>query len=168
MAATADLALALDPVLLARRAGIEPDPWQTQVLRSASSRILLNCCRQAGKSTVVAVLAVHTALYEPGALALLLSPSLRQSQELFRKALAVYRALDGQMTQLYPESQGKDVRIQLDCESAPDPETTAFLKQVEDYLKEDGILILHHILTTVLLIQLTLWMTPLTSDVLCR
>jgi hypothetical protein len=54
---------------------------------------LLNCSRQSGKSTVTALLGVHTALYEPGALVLLLSPSLRQSQELFRKALDTYRGL---------------------------------------------------------------------------
>jgi hypothetical protein len=42
----------------------------------------------------VAALAVHTALYTPGALVLLVSPTLRQSGELFRKALSLYRALD--------------------------------------------------------------------------
>src|ERR671932_1709093 len=88
-----DLALALDPVLLARFAGIEADPWQRDVLRSTAPRMLLNCSRQSGKSTVVAILAVHTALYDPGALVLLLSPTLRQSGELFKKALGVYQAL---------------------------------------------------------------------------
>jgi len=84
--------MALDPVLLAIRAGITPDPWQQEVLRSTSPRLLLNCCRQSGKSTTTAVLAVHQALYAPGSLVLLLSPSQRQSQELFRKCLHVYRA----------------------------------------------------------------------------
>ena len=88
-----DLVLALDPVELAREAGLEPDTWQARALRSREPRILLNCSRQAGKSTVTAALAVHTTLYEPGALALLLSPSLRQSQELFRKALDIYNGL---------------------------------------------------------------------------
>lgn len=46
--------------------------------------MLLNCSRQAGKSTVTALLAVYRALYRPG-LTLLISPSLRQSGELFRK-----------------------------------------------------------------------------------
>jgi hypothetical protein len=50
-----------------------PDPW---FLRSAAPRILLNCSRQSGKSTVTALLAAHTALYQPGALVLLLSPTL--------------------------------------------------------------------------------------------
>lgn len=88
-----DLGMALDPVLLARAAGIEPDPWQAQVLRSTSSRILLNCSRQSGKSSTTSVLAVHTAIYVPGSLTLLLSPSNRQSGELFKKCTSVYRAL---------------------------------------------------------------------------
>ena len=57
-----DLLLALDPVELARATGVEPDPWQRDLLRSAAPRVLLNCCRQAGKSTMAAMLAVHTAL----------------------------------------------------------------------------------------------------------
>lgn len=89
----ADLAAALDPVQLARRVGMEPDPWQVDVLRSDHPRLLLNCCRQSGKSTTAAVKAVHVAVYEPGSLTLCLSPSLRQSQELFRKVLTTYRAL---------------------------------------------------------------------------
>jgi hypothetical protein len=88
-----DLARALDPVALASKIGMEPDPWQEQVMRSTSSRLLLNCCRQSGKSTTASVVAVHCALYEPGALILLVSPGLRQSQELFRKCLVVYRTL---------------------------------------------------------------------------
>ena len=87
-----DLAMALDPTHLVKAAGLKPDDWQVRALRSGASRMLLNCSRQSGKSTVSAALAVHTALYEPGSLVLLLSPSLRQSQELFRKALDFYRA----------------------------------------------------------------------------
>jgi hypothetical protein len=43
------------------------------------------CSRQSGKSTVTALLASHTARYYPGNLILLVSRSLRQSSELFRK-----------------------------------------------------------------------------------
>jgi hypothetical protein len=88
-----DMAAALDPAELARRVGILPDDWQAEVLRSDESRILLNCCRQSGKSTVAALRAVHETCYVPGSLCLLVSPSLRQSQELFRKALGAYRVL---------------------------------------------------------------------------
>jgi len=86
-----DLAYALDPVLLARKTGIEPDQWQNDCLRSESPRILMNCTRQSGKSTVAAWIAVHTALYRAPALILLVSRALRQSQEIFRKVLATYR-----------------------------------------------------------------------------
>src|SRR5919199_2207677 len=89
-----DLACGLAPCVLAQQAGIVPDPWQADVLRSTAPRMLLNCSRQSGKSTVVAILAVHTALYEPGSLTLLLSPTLRQSGELYKKCAGVYEALD--------------------------------------------------------------------------
>ena len=88
-----DLIRALDPVRMAHDAGIELDPWQAQLARSQSQRILVNCSRQSGKSTIAGILSDHTAYYDPGAPILLLSPSLRQSSELFRKCLDVYRAL---------------------------------------------------------------------------
>lgn len=86
-------ALALDPcrILLAR--GITPDPWQRELLLSSDRQILLNCSRQSGKSTVVSVLALHAALFAADALVLLLSPSQRQSTEIFRKVLDAYQAL---------------------------------------------------------------------------
>jgi len=87
------LAEALDPVAFAERLGITPDPWQTQVLRSSAKRIIINCGRQTGKSTVAAILGLHTAIFRPGSLVLLLSPSLRQSSELFRKVADFYRKL---------------------------------------------------------------------------
>ena len=81
-----DLRLALDRVAFARSLGFEPDAWQAAALRWGGKRALWNCSRQSGKSTTAALLAVHEALYWPGALVLLVSPSLRQSSELFRKA----------------------------------------------------------------------------------
>ncbi len=76
----------LDPVLFARQSlGFDPDPWQVEALRSTSKRILLNCSRQAGKSTVAAIKALHMAIYKGDSLILLVSPSYRQSGELFLK-----------------------------------------------------------------------------------
>jgi hypothetical protein len=95
VAMAGDLVLALDPVRLAERAGIVPDPWQLDLLRSGARQMILLCSRQAGKSTVSAVVAVHEAVYRPPALVLLLSPSLRQSQELYRKVRFIYGALGG-------------------------------------------------------------------------
>lgn len=85
-----DFAMALDPVLFARSVGKAPDPWQAEVLLSTSRRVLLNCSRQSGKSTVSAVTALHEALYRPDRLILLFSPSLRQSSELFRTLAGLY------------------------------------------------------------------------------
>jgi len=80
-----DLQRALDPVEFSRYIGIEPDEWQADVLRYEGKRLLLNCSRQSGKSTTTAIKGLHTAIYRPRSLILLVSPSLRQSQELFRK-----------------------------------------------------------------------------------
>jgi Terminase large subunit, T4likevirus-type, N-terminal len=88
-----DLKLALDRVSFAKRLSLEPDSWQENLLRSTSERVLLNCCRQSGKSTMTAVIALHRALYRPGSLILCLAPALRQSQELFSKIALFYRDL---------------------------------------------------------------------------
>jgi len=82
-----------NPAELLRCAGMEPDPWQEQVLASSSNRMLLLASRQAGKSSVAAALALHTALTRPGSPVLLLSPSTRQSGELFRKVMSLFGAL---------------------------------------------------------------------------
>lgn len=89
-----DMLLALDPVAFSRSIGINPDPWQADVLRYEGKRMLLNCCRQSGKSTTTATKALHTGLYKPKSLILIISPSQRQSQELFRKVKDAYSALD--------------------------------------------------------------------------
>jgi hypothetical protein len=104
-----DLAFGLDPVRVAEEMELDPDPWQAQFLRSPGRRILLNCTRQSGKSTVTALLAAHTALYDPGALVLLLSPTQRQSHELFRKALDAYRSIPTAI----PIAQESALRMEL-------------------------------------------------------
>lgn len=88
-----DLRLALDRVAFSEAVGVEPDDWQVDLLRSTSARTLLNCCRQSGKSTCAAILALHRALYFPNSLVLMLAPALRQSQELFSKLFAFYSIL---------------------------------------------------------------------------
>jgi len=89
-----DFAHALDPVgFVQDRLKLEPDPWQARLLRSRAPWILLNCCRQSGKSTTTAAVALHTAIYDPG-LILLVSPSLRQSKELFAKVTGFLKDLE--------------------------------------------------------------------------
>ncbi|MGI8405475.1 MAG: phage terminase large subunit [Thermomicrobiales bacterium] len=104
-----DLAMALDPVVFARAAGVEPDRWQADVLRSRHKRMLLNCSRQSGKSTTTALIGLHQAIYEPGSLVLLLSPSLRQSSELYRKVAAAYTALGESV----PSTSETTLRLEL-------------------------------------------------------
>lgn len=83
-----DLRYALDPVAFALEVlGLELDDWQRDVLASYGKRDILNVTRQGGKSTVAAVLALHQALYRPKSLSILVSPTQRQSGELFKKVL---------------------------------------------------------------------------------
>lgn len=110
MSSLNSLAYRLDPVQMARGAGLKLDPWQCRFVRSRADRILLNCSRQVGKSTSTAVLAVHTALYTSGSTVLLLSPTLRQSSLLFRKCMEIYRALDKPVA---PEAESA-LRLQLE------------------------------------------------------
>lgn len=85
-------ATATDAAGLMQAAGMEPDPWQRRTLAGPHSRTLQLVTRQGGKSTSAAAKALSTALTQPGSLSLLLSPSLRQSQELFEKVTGLYFA----------------------------------------------------------------------------
>jgi Terminase large subunit, T4likevirus-type, N-terminal len=89
-----DIACAVDPVLFARACSIEPDEWQAKLLRERPRRSLLLCSRQSGKSTTTALMALWSAIFEPPALVLLVSPSQRQSAELFRTVMLFHSKLD--------------------------------------------------------------------------
>src|SRR5262249_38706437 len=80
-----------DAVALAAAGGLVLDAWQEAAVRSPAARQLWNVSRQAGKSTVAALLALFVALQEPGSLVLALAPAERQAAELLRKAQALYR-----------------------------------------------------------------------------
>src|SRR5215831_20708355 len=90
-----DLARAFDPALTAADCGLTLDQWQAELMRSTAPRVLLCCARQTGKSTVSALIALATAVMQPGALVLLVSPSQRQSGELFRVVMRHLRELPG-------------------------------------------------------------------------
>jgi hypothetical protein len=81
------------PVEFARATGIEPDPWQKRLLCSEAKRILLNCSRQSGKSTMAGLIALRRALLVRDSLVLILAPAERQAKELFNKVAEAYRAL---------------------------------------------------------------------------
>ncbi len=100
-----------DPVAFAQYyLDFQPDPWQCDFLRSRAQRIILNCSRQSGKSTTVAILALWEAIHKPKSTIVLDSPSLRQSQELMLKfeeflaKLPDVRTLetDTKLTKLFP------------------------------------------------------------------
>lgn len=85
--------LANDRLAFAAHLGITLDDWQQKLVTSDSKRDILNCSRQAGKSTVSALLALHEALYKPDSVTVLISPSQRQSSELFRKVIELRNRL---------------------------------------------------------------------------
>lgn len=63
------------------------DEWQKRLLRRRYQRLLLNCSRQAGKTTVTACIALLEALFYGPALVLVICPALRQSKEFLREVL---------------------------------------------------------------------------------
>jgi Terminase large subunit, T4likevirus-type, N-terminal len=91
--------------------GFAPNMWQVDVLRSPAPRVLMNTCRQSGKSTVAAVLGLYEALYHAPALVLFVSASLRQAQELGKKLFDGYRALGK------PVSADSENRLSLELAS---------------------------------------------------
>jgi len=121
-----DLKLALDRVSFARALGLEPDPWQEDLLRSISERVLLNCCRQSGKSTMAALIALHRAIYHPGSLILILAPAERQAKETFGKVAEMYTQLPGGQA-VAPESYrklGMELKNRSRIEALPGTEKT--------------------------------------------
>jgi hypothetical protein len=72
---------------------------------------MLLCSRQSGKSTVAAAIGLKTALLKPAALVLLLSPTLRQSGELFRKVADLYGALGRPVPTLNPKDNALKLEL---------------------------------------------------------
>jgi hypothetical protein len=72
--------------------GYTPDVYQAGVLTSEAERIQLVAGRQVGKTTTAACLAAYTSQMRPQSLTLIVSPSLRQSSEVFRRVMALYHA----------------------------------------------------------------------------
>jgi Terminase large subunit, T4likevirus-type, N-terminal len=91
----ADLARALDPARIGADCGLVLDPWQAELLRSTAPRVLILASRQVGKTATTALIACSTAISKPGALVLILSPSQRQSAEMFRVVLGYLKQIPG-------------------------------------------------------------------------
>jgi hypothetical protein len=83
-----------DPLeFLTTRLDFHPDPAQTTLIQSPQNRVIVNCCRQWGKSTLTAALAVFRSVSSPESLTLILSPSERQSAEFLHKAATFLQRL---------------------------------------------------------------------------
>ena len=90
-----DEAYKLDPVLWCREAlEYHLDEWAARVMTSPARYVIENVSRQAGKSTCAAAMATHQAVFFPGSLILVVSPTLRQSGELQKKAMRFYDLVD--------------------------------------------------------------------------
>jgi hypothetical protein len=118
------LLLALDRAAFAERLGITPDPWQRDLLRSKSERILLNCSRQSGKSTMAGLIALHRAMFYPGSLVLILAPAERQAKELFSKVIEGYRRFHGTVPAVSDRKLGIQLTNGSRIEALPGSERT--------------------------------------------
>jgi len=77
---------AVDAVVFARDLlQWEPDEKQAMVLSSTARRVILNCSRQWGKTTVAATKVVHMAVTRPGKTALIVCENMSQTGEFFQK-----------------------------------------------------------------------------------
>ena len=81
-----------------RRLRFFPDTIQEAVLAAGvgvkgGGDIILNCCRQWGKTSLVAGMLVYLAWTEPETLYLVVAPATRQAAELIRKARVFVRML---------------------------------------------------------------------------
>lgn len=104
----ADAAYRICPSLWAQDTfGLEPDDWQIEMLDSNARRIALNIHRQGGKSTFSSLKCLHKAKYFPRSLSLIVAPSLRQSQENFKKILNFIDQMDN------PISLREDTKLSL-------------------------------------------------------
>jgi Terminase large subunit, T4likevirus-type, N-terminal len=113
-----------DRVAFTRALGVDPDHWQERLLRSESQRILLNVSRQAGKSSMSAIIALHRALTAGDSLVLILAPSERQAKETFGKVADYYRILGNPIAADSDRKLGLQLANRSRIEALPGSEKT--------------------------------------------
>ncbi len=87
-----------DPVqFVTRQLGLQPDSNQQWLLSGHRRRVIVNCSRQWGKSTITAAKALHTALTASDSLVLVASRTARQSGLFVRKVAGFIRHLGLQL-----------------------------------------------------------------------
>jgi hypothetical protein len=90
-----NLGQALDASYFARHSlAFTPDDNQKRVLQSSAHRMILNCTRQWGKSTVCGIKALHLALTIENTLIIVAGPAERQTGEFLRKMHDLLHTLD--------------------------------------------------------------------------
>ena len=83
--------------------------WQKEALNPLHRRLMLNCARQSGKSTIVAGLALHTAKHKMNSLVLIFSPTEDQSKETIKK-VQDYMDLDESLLKLSRGGESKKAK----------------------------------------------------------
>ena len=94
-----------------RKLKFKLDKLQARVLDSSSRRVLLNCTRQWGKSSIAAAKAVSVARFQPGSLTLVINPTLRQSGEFMRRVEGFAAHLGGRLR------RGGESEVSLELEN---------------------------------------------------
>jgi hypothetical protein len=122
MDAARTMALMLDPSLILTAQGLAPDPWQRDLLLCTDNSVLLCCSRQAGKSTTVAALAVHTALYRAPALTGWISTL---------DGVYVYGPASDLRDRVTVKINGQTFSLSADPKSAPPPEIPGTFSDLE-------------------------------------
>jgi hypothetical protein len=100
------------------------DPWQERVLKSNARQKILNTSRQVGKSTVVAALMLHKAMFTPESLSLIFAPTERQAKEVFAKVSRFYLAAAGALTPAAVRRMGLNLDNGSRIKAMPATETT--------------------------------------------
>ena len=68
-----------------RRCGFRCDRQQSELFYKTGSRVMLNCSRQSGKSTITALKALHCAYWRPNCTIVVTAPIKQQTREFLRK-----------------------------------------------------------------------------------
>ena len=128
----------IDPAGYIKRIWEDPYPWQLDALNPLHKRLMLNCARQSGKSTIVSGITLHKAKYKSNSLNLIVSPSEKQSKETMKK-VEDYIALDPDLKAVaLPSDSAFEKKFKSGSRIVALPGTE---KSVRGYSKPDTILI---------------------------
>lgn len=87
------MAYVLDPALILKAQGFDPDEFQESLVRCDYHKLILNLHRQSGKSSIAVAKAIQVLLKKNRALVLIGSPIRDQAMETFDKLLWAYECI---------------------------------------------------------------------------